>query len=63
MFFYFWKMISAETPYMTYNVEILAIIKVLKTWHHYLKIFKYEVIIHTDHNKLHNFISIKNQRS
>ncbi len=46
------KMIPAETWYETHNGELLAIIEALKTWRHYLKGCKHEVLLLTDHNNL-----------
>ncbi len=51
--FFSWKIISVETWYKTYNQELLAIIEVFKTWHHYLENCKYKVFVLTDHNNLH----------
>lgn len=50
--FFFKKMILAKTWYKTYNQKFLAIIKIFKTWRYYLKSFKFEVFILTDHNNL-----------
>ncbi len=52
-------MILAETRYKTHNQELLAIVQAFKTWRHYLKGCKYEVLIFTDHNNLHQFIDTK----
>ena len=46
------KMIPAKTRYETHNSELLAIAKAFKTWRHYLKDCKHEVLVHTDHNNL-----------
>ena len=43
-------MISAKTWYETHNGELLAIVKIFKTWKHYLKGYKYKVLILTDYN-------------
>ena len=53
------KMISAETQYVTYNAELLAIIKAFKTWRHYLKGCKHKVLVLTNYNNLHRFMDIK----
>ena len=45
-------MIPAETRYKTYDGEPLAIVKVFKTWRHYLEGCKHEVLVLTDHNIL-----------
>ncbi len=37
-------MIYTETWYETHNRELLAIVKVFKTWRHYLKGYKYEIL-------------------
>ena len=61
--FFFRKMIPAETRYETYDGELLAIVKAFKTWHHYLKDCKHEVLIFTDHNNLRCFINTKSLSS
>ena len=53
------KMISAETQYETYNIELLAIVEVFKIWKHYLKNCKYEVLVLADPNNLQRFIKKK----
>ena len=60
MVFFFKKIISAETRYETYHGELLAIVKVFKTWKHYLKDCKHEVLILIDYNNLQCFIDTKN---
>ena len=57
------KMILAETRYETHNGEVLAIIKVFKTWKHYLEGYKHEVLVLTDHNYLQRFMDRKSLRS
>ena len=52
-------MIFAKIRYKTYKGKLLAIIKVFKTWKHYLKGYKYEVFILTDYNNFQYFIDIK----
>ncbi len=47
----------------TYNQELLAIIEVFKTWHHYLEGYKYKVFIFTDYNNLRQFIDTKSLSS
>ena len=54
------KMIPAETRYETYDNELLAIVKVFKTWRHYLEACKHEVLVLTDHNNLCHFMDTKN---
>ena len=56
-------MILAETRYKTHDQEPLAIVKVLKTWRHYLEGCKFEVLILTDHNNLRRLIDIKSLSS
>ena len=57
------KMILTETQYETHNSELLAIVKIFKTWKHYLKGCKYEVFMLTDHNNLQRFMDTKNLSS
>ena len=56
-------MILAETRYKTHDRKLLAIVEVFKTWRHYLKRYKHEVLVHTDHNNLHRFINTKSLSS
>ena len=56
-------MIVAETRYETHDGQILAIVEVFKTWRHYLKGYKHEVLVLTNHNKLRRFIDMKNLSS
>ena len=53
------KMIPAESQYKTHDIELLAIVEVFKTWHHYLEGYKYKVLVLTTHNNLQQFIDIK----
>ena len=53
------KMIPAKTWYKTHNIKLLAIVEILKTWHHYLEGCKHEILVLTDHNNLRRFIDIK----
>ena len=46
------KMIPAQTRYETHDGELLAIVKAFKTWRHYLKSCKHEILVLTDHNNL-----------
>ena len=57
--FFLRKMILVKTWYKTYNGELLAIVKAFKTWHHYLKGCKHEVLVLMDYNNFHRFIDIK----
>ena len=56
-------MISAETQYETHNGEFLAIVKAFKTWRHYLKGCKQNVLVLTDHNNLRRFMDTKSLSS
>ena len=56
-------MILAETKYETHNGELLAIVEAFKTWRHYLKDCKHEVLVLTDHNNLRWFIDTKSLSS
>ena len=56
-------MIPAEIQYETHNSELLAIVKVFKTWYHYLEGCKYEVLVFTDHNNLRRFMDTKSLSS
>ena len=53
-------MIFIETWYKTHDQELLAIVEAFKTWCHYLKGYKYEVLVFTDHNNFHQFMDTKN---
>ncbi len=57
------KMIPTKTWYKTYDGELLAIIEGFKTWKHYLKNCKHEVLVLTDHNNLQRFLDTKNLSS
>ena len=61
--FFFCKMIPIETRYKTYNGELLAIVKVFKTWKHYLKSSQHKLLMFTNHNNLCWFMDIKNLSS
>ncbi len=61
--FFFRKMISAETRYETNDDELLAIVKTLKTWRHYLEGCKHKVLVLTDHNNLQRFMDTKSLSS
>ena len=56
-------MIPAETRYETYDGKFLAIVKVFKTWRHYLEGCKHEVLVLMDHNNLRCFIDTKSLSS
>ena len=57
------KMIPVKIQYEIHNGELLAIIEAFKTWHHYLKGCKHEVLVLTDHNNLRRFMDTKSQSS
>ena len=61
--FFFKKMISAETQYETYDGKLLAIVEAFKTWRHYLKDCKHEVLIFTDYNNFRRFMDTKSLSS
>ena len=63
MAFFSRKMIQAETRYETHDGELLAIVEAFKTWRHYLKGFKHEVLVLIDHNNLRRFIDTKSLSS
>ena len=56
-------MIIAKTWYKTHNAELLAIVKVFKTWHHYLEGYKQEIFVLTNHNNFRWFMNIKSLSS
>ena len=56
-------MYPAEIQYKTHVGKFLAIIKVFKTWRHYLKGCKHEVLVFMDYNNLRRFIDIKSLSS
>ena len=56
-------MIPAEICYETYDGKLLAIVEVFKTWRHYLKSCKYEILVFTDHNNLCRFMDTKSLSS
>ena len=51
--FFFQKIILIKTRYKTHDEELLAIIEVFMTWHHYIKSCIYKVFVLTDHNNLY----------
>ena len=57
------KIIPAETRYKTHDSELLAIVKVFKTWRHYLKSCKHEILVLIDHNNLRYFMDTKSLSS
>ena len=50
--YYLWKMIFAERNYKINDEELLAIVKNIHHWQHYLKKAKHTVKILTDHDNL-----------
>ena len=52
MAFFLRKMILPKTRYETHDTELLAIVETFKTWRHYLKSSRHEVLILTNHNNL-----------
>ena len=57
------KMIPAETKYETHDGELLTIVKTFKTWRHYLKSCKQEVLVLTNHNNLCRLMDTKSLSS
>ena len=57
------KIIPAEIRYKTYDAKLLAIVEAFKTWCHYLKDCKHEVLVLTDHNNLRQFMDTKSLSS
>ena len=57
------KMIPTKTRYETHNGEFLAIVEAFKTWRHFLKGYKHEVFVLTDHNNLRRFMNTKSLSS
>ena len=53
-------MILIKIWYKIYTNKLLAIIKIFKTWHYYLKSCKYKILIFINYNDLYYFIDIKN---
>ena len=56
-------MIPTETRYETHNGELLAIVEAFKTWKHYLKGSRHEVLMLTNHNNLCRFMDTKSLSS
>lgn len=52
-------MISVKTWYKTHNGEILAIMKISKTWQYHSKDCHYESFILTDDKNFYYFINLK----
>lgn len=63
MAYFLRKIIFTETCYKTYNIELLPIIKIFKTWKYYLKDCKYKVFVLINYNNFFWFIDINNLSS
>lgn len=61
--FFSLKIISAKIRYETYNQDLMAIVEVFQTWHHYLEGYQYEVFVFTHYNNFYWFIDTKNLSS
>lgn len=59
MGFLFQLLILEKTQYKTHNNKLLAIVNACKTWHHYSKGYKHNVLILTNYNNLRHFIVIQ----
>ena len=57
------KRIFAKIQYKTHNAELLVIIKIFKTWRHYLEDCKHKILILTNYNNLRRFINTKSLSS
>lgn len=58
--FFLRKIILVEIKYKIHNQELLAIVEVFKTLHHYLENCKYKILVLTDYNNHCQFINTKN---
>ena len=61
--FFLRKMVLAKTRYKTHDNELLTIVEAFKMWRHYLKGYKYEILIFTDYNNLRCFMDTKSLSS
>ena len=52
-------MIPAENKYKTWDSELLAIIKIFKTWKHYLQDSQHKVLLLIYHNNHWRFMNTK----
>lgn len=52
-------MIPTKMRYKTHDQELFAIFEVFKSWRHYLKGFKHEVLVEIDYNNFGRFIDTK----
>lgn len=58
--FFLKKMILVKKRYKRHDLELLAIIEILKKWQLYLEGCKYEFLVQIDHHNLQKFIDTKN---
>ena len=58
--YYLHKIIPIKTWYKTHDKKLLAIVKLLQTWQHYLKGCKHKVIVLTNNNNFYHFMNTKN---
>lgn len=57
------KMIPIEIQHKTRNHKFLIIVKMYKSWPHYLNDYEYKVLILTHHNNVYYFMMTKNLSS
>ena len=57
------NIILTETHYKTHDGKQLAIVEAFLTWKYYLKSYKYEILVLTNHNNLQRFMDTKNLSS
>lgn len=50
---------SCDHDVTTHDGKLIAFIETFKTWYHYLKGCKHEILILTNHNNLRQFMDIK----
>ena len=51
---------QAERGYNVYDKELLAVLRALQHWRHYLADAKHQVVVHMDHEALLGFKEPKN---
>ena len=51
---------QAKRGYNVYDKELLAVLRALQHWRHYLTDAKHQVVVHTDHKALLGFKEPKN---
>ena len=56
-------MIAIETRYKTHDCEPLAIVEAFKTWKHYLKGCKHEVLVLINYNNFRQSMNTKSLSS